>query len=511
MSACRWRVPWFRPDDRRTNAPEPLKVRPTTPAPGAASDFAPPENAYDGPATSATALVIRHCKDFCSGETARQTDWSGFPAGYRPQKLVVNWRAESTAAGLVAGDTMYVRATIMYKIGAASWEILDMFESTGTASTNFEDVSLTLPADTDSASIQVRATLEVDLQCNGNPCNGPSHASGSASVADIRLEVTPVLTIQPASPVRGDLVELKVEGVPEGAVSNWRYQPTGLTRIDREPASTATTWPGQLVADGTATANGVVAATAAGVGEQLYPLSLPVTVTPRAGWFSTPANPEKKAPGTAALPRCSGFSLTVPDAEYCVSGAAPTLGRSRVCFNWEEEGDPEKLDDDGPNRGVWWLPTLTDLTSYHWTIHPKIDPGNATYCANQCGNVPLPNTACSVSINNVVTNCANLREAIARHEGGQAQNSHWLMYVAAQNDPSRNFKAGAESIVGAPSLSLQGFRNTVNTAMGVRETAIRNLTASPEPCHNCSADCVEFWGHVNCRLGFGGSWRWTCQ
>ncbi len=504
--------------DRDSDAqtpPPPLKVRPTLPGVKAPADFSPPENAYDGPATSAAALVIRHCKDFCSGETFRQTDWSGFPAGYRPQRLVVNWRADSTAAGLVAGDTMYVRATIMYKIGTASWEVLDMFESTGTASINFHDAPYTLPANTDSASIQVRATLETDLQCNGNPCNGPSHAGGSASVADIWLEVTPVLTIQPASPVRGDMVELKVDRVPEGAVSNWKYQPTGLTLITRDPSSTATTWPGLLVVTGTATANGVVPATAAGVGQQLYSLSLPVTVTARTGWFSTPANPEKKNPGTPAPPRCpTGVLLNVTDPEFCQSGGPPGgIGKSRVCFNWEKADDPEQLADNGPNHGIWWLPTFTDLTSYHWAVHSKIDPGNPTYCANQCGTIVphLPNSACSTGINDVVTTCQLLKDAIARHEAGTVQNSHWVQYVNAQNDPSRNFKVGAESIVGAKELSLTGFQNTVENAISARELAIRNLTASPEPCLSCSENCGEFWGYWTCRFPPNGAWRWTCQ
>lgn len=183
-----------------------------------------------------------------------------------------------------------------------------------------------------------------------------------------------------------------------------------------------------------------------------------------------------------------------------------------MCFNWDTDDGPNKLNDNGPNHGLWWLLTFDDLTTYHWAVHQKVDPGNPTYCANQCGNVPLPNSACSTRINGAFTNSNLLREAIARHEASTVQNSHWLKYQAAQNDPSRNFKAGAESIVGASSLTLLGFQNTVTNAMAARELAIQQLTAPETICNVCSADCVEFWGHMNCRLGFpSGAWLATCQ
>ena len=209
--------------------------------------------------------------------------------------------------------------------------------------------------------------------------------------------------------------------------------------------------------------------------------------------------------------------LTPTDPEYCNSvGSAPDgAGKSRICFNWNQAEDPEQLVDDlGPNRRIWWLPTLTDLTSYHWTVHQKIDPGTpATYCANQCGTINqfLPNSACNTGINNAVTNCQLLRLAIARHEASTVQNSHWKLYEATQNDPSLNFKAGAESIVGDQSWTLQSFQNKVNADIGAREFAVRTIAAAETMCAVCSDNCGEFWGHMNCRLGFpSGSWRWTC-
>jgi hypothetical protein len=511
----------FLPSDNNIEAqtpPPPLKVRPRLPVEGAAVDFSPPENAYDGPSSAAVLFVNRHCKDLCSGAQNGETTWSAFPAGYRPQRLVVRWRAEAITTGLAQGDTAFVRATIQYKLGAASWEVLEMFESFGTDSTSFHDKAVELPTNTDSGTIEVKATMETDLHCNVN-CTGFSHAGGSASVADIWLEVTPILTVTPTTPTRGTSVTFTVERVPNGAVSNWRYEPTNLPYIDRVSNPNAVTWPGTLVVSGTVRANGVVPATltnagATRVGQQLYAVSSPVTVAPRSGWFSTAKDPQKVAPGTPALPRCPANTLTVMDPEFCVSGGSPSsIGRSRVCFNWDKVNDPKQVDDSGgPNHGIWWLPTFEDLTSYNWAVHQKIDPGNATFCANQCGNVPLPNSACSTRINDVVTTCAMAREFLARHEASQVQNSHWLQYQAAQNDPSRNFKVGAESLVGAPSLTLTGFQNTVENAMAAREFAIKTLTAPENPCNNCSADCSEFWGHLNCRLGFpSGSWRWACQ
>jgi hypothetical protein len=478
--------------------------------PPPAGQFYPPQYAYDGgTSTSAYALIDRHCQNLCSGQLTSQTEWSGFPPGYRPQRLVVSWRANSVTVGLSQGDTQTVTATIFYKIGAGSWTPMETFVHSDAFMTQFHDTPVTLPPNTDSGSIQVRAELVVTHQCNANPCAGPSHAVGDASVADIWLEVTPVLTVSPPSPVRGSDVELKVEGVPEGAVSDWQYEPTNMAPISRLPASNATTWSGKLVANGTASAKGVVPATfkpdsTVLASAQSYQLSQPVTVTPRTGWFSPPAKSMQVNPLTPAPPRCStGIALNVADPEVCgIGGAGPTgVAKSRVCFNWDQTQGPQKLNDNGPNQGVWWLTTFVDLTSYNYALHQKIDPGNPLYCEKQCGNFPVPNSACSTRINDVYTSCEKLREAMKRHEGDMQQNSHWMMYKAAQDDPSRNFGIGAEAVVGAPSLTLTGFQGTVTSALSDRELEIKQLTAPEIPCQVCSANCVEFWGHMNCRLG----------
>lgn len=211
--------------------------------------------------------------------------------------------------------------------------------------------------------------------------------------------------------------------------------------------------------------------------------------------------------------RCAGYTLNAVDPEVCSNGSAPQgIGKSRVCFNWNPDTGPTQVDDNGPNGHVWWLIDFIDLTTYHWTVHPKIYPGTPAYCNNQCGNVPLPNAACSTGINDAVTNCGLLSQAIDRHEGSKLQNSHWLLYQAAQNNPNNNFKYGAESLGGSKTLSAENFANKVTAAMAARELRIIQATAPETMCLVCSADCVEFWGHANCRLGnsYTGPWHWTC-
>jgi hypothetical protein len=84
------------------------------------------------------------------------------------------------------------------------------------------------------------------------------------------------------------------------------------------------------------------------------------------------------------------------------------------------------------------------------------------------------------------------------------------MYVQAQDNPANNIKGGAEEFVGPAAYTEQGFKNTVNTALNVRKTAIQNQTKSPEPCGNCTPDCSQFFGYLNCRLP-SGTWLYECQ
>jgi hypothetical protein len=388
---------------------------------------------------------------------------------------------------------------------------MEAFETSVSASTSFHDVSVSLNPDVDPAALRVKATWEVDLTCNVN-CTGFSAAGGSASVADIWIEVRPEMTVDSSPVVRGGETTVRILGVPEGAVSNWRFETNtpAVGTILRTTDTRAVTWPGQIVAGGTARANAIVPETAAGVPLQSYPLQTNVGVTPRTGWFSEAKPAVKVANGTSSPAGCSALTATLPD--NCVLGQPPAnIGLSEPCINWDP--DPDQVNDDGPNHSLRWLSDLTDITTYYWTIHQNIENLTSDYCQHQCGNwSPGAGSTCANPIGSGYTTCSDLASAIARHEADPPQNSHYVQYVQAQNNPNNNIKAGAEAIVGPANQSQAQFELSVTQQLNPRKTAIFTQTANPHPCGSCTADCSQFLGHLNCKWPpTTGPWLSACS
>ena len=366
-------------------SPPPLKIRPTHPTNAEGADFSPPENAYNGPSLSAVGSFIRYCRVYCTGANDKETEWYGFPAGYRPERLIVNWSANAVFGGLAVGDTAKVIAKIEYQADGTGWNEMERFESTVSASTAFHDVAVALAPTVNTATVRVRASFRLELTCNVN-CTGFSHAGGAANVNDIWIKARPALKVTTTPIVRGDTSTIVVEGAPGGSVASWTYETTSplVGTIERTVNTTSTAWTGTMVASGTARAT---------VTEQgnVYPLALEVTVMPRPWAFTAPAPIQHSNPYSNA---CNTLSANSPENSG-VGGDAAFL----ACVVWDLDIDNiREIDDEGPNHGLKWIFDIADLTVADWVMHSDVENPNSPFYQHQCGDwVPAGSSTCPAS------------------------------------------------------------------------------------------------------------------
>lgn len=186
----------------------PSIIRPSLPTnDNPSGDFATPANAWDGnEGTAAAGTWGRSCAAQCTGTTTKSTTWSGFPAGYRPRKLHVRRKISPILNGIYKRDLGQIKVRIEWSAGG-KWNTLE--ELTATTLTNCaqnpEWCALTrttdLPRDADSATIQVRVTVEISfLRCEG--CAGPSNILANVAVQEIKVEADgPVTAPNRSSPL----------------------------------------------------------------------------------------------------------------------------------------------------------------------------------------------------------------------------------------------------------------------------------------------------------------------
>lgn len=229
----------------------PIYIRPEAAAEGAeiGAEQAARDNDPIGSNTWATKVFNRSCTvaGGCAGVSSASTVWHEFPAGYRPRKLVVFWKAASSI--MMFGGSSQVRAFIEFTTGGQVWTPLDRFVQNGTDLTSMmKPAEVALGRTTDSAAVKVRARLEVDLiACPAETCAAnlpnPSNLSGQIWISDIRLEVAdPALTASHVRASKGQTVTFHVEGTPGARISNWVFTPAKGPVVRRMERHSEPTW-----------------------------------------------------------------------------------------------------------------------------------------------------------------------------------------------------------------------------------------------------------------------------
>lgn len=242
----------------------PVYIRPESAEPVAeiGNELAARDNDPNGTNTWATRVFNRSCTPIggCVGVSSAATVWQGFPAGYRPGKLVVYWKASSSV--MMFGGSSQVRAFVEYSTGGTVWTPIAQFVQNGTQFTDtMTPAEATLAPTIDPAAVKVRGRLEVEMigcpnaECAANAnLPNPSNLSGQIWISDIRMEVeAPVLTASHERVARGETVTFSVTGAPGARISNWKFMPASgavQTRADRHSDAT---WPLTVPDSGTVT------------------------------------------------------------------------------------------------------------------------------------------------------------------------------------------------------------------------------------------------------------------
>jgi hypothetical protein len=470
------------PSLKADDPPPPPEIRPSYPsnAQATATDLANPSNAWDNnPYTSSSALMIKHCKEYCTTPETRTTTFSGFPAGWIPRRIEVKWRATSAFAMYSNSAHGEVRAKIEYSLdGGGSWDILgDEFISTDTAvMPNMteqyygEDVS----GAADSDQVQVRATLTVRMSSCPNCTTSISHVGGQISVSDIRLQVQPPeLVAEPAGPVeRGTAVTFRVRGAPTGQASGWTYTADNVGLITRAN-SNAHTWAGVMVDSGTAK----VTVTLSGV---TYPLERRLEVTPRD--FALPHVSHTQVTGRSIT--CVGVTYVLP-----VPVVQQPRALGRYCLEIAVQRTPARVNDDGPNHDVRFVQAVTNgSTNFRWIVNPDLLDETCQFYVQQTGTYPSNPTGYISGL--------NLQINAIRHESGPAY-SHYAMYVAANAHHEHNIGIGIEGMLAPPLTSSDSFLATVDLEIATRRNLILAATDSPEPYGATQDSLGNFQGFIN--------------
>lgn len=260
-------------------------------------------------------------------------------------------------------------------------------------------------------------------------------------------------------------------------VSGWGFTADGTTWA--RASSSATSWGGRMVQSGTVQVTVVQGGTT-------YPLSKPVTVSPRTTGFAFTAKPATKyANGTF---NCGATQLVVPDPP---TQPGEELGLMSTCLRYSFQFNT--VSDGGPNGGFWYVTSASDstpgavppATTFAWTITPQLDDPNSDFYKAQCGSGGF-------------ISGAQLQANTAAHESGTL-NSHYSRYLAAQNDPANNVGTGLEAVVGPPTDGMAGFQSRAESEGNARQSRII-AAAQQEPCGASDVtkdeSCVSY-GNVN--------------
>ena len=229
----------------------PVYVRPgeAEASPEIRPELAARDHDPNGTNTWATMVFNRSCTNHggCTGTSSAATTWHSFPAGYRPRRLIVYWKAASSVA--MFGGSSQVRAVVEYSTGGQIWTPIDRFVQNATMlAPVMTRAEAALAPGVKPETLRIRGRLEVQLiacpnaECAANLPN-PSNLSGQVWISDIRLEVDdPVLTASHERVKAGEDVTFAVEGAPRARISNWKYTPSKGPVVTRDEGHTESTW-----------------------------------------------------------------------------------------------------------------------------------------------------------------------------------------------------------------------------------------------------------------------------
>lgn len=271
----------------------------------------------------------------------------------------------------------------------------------------------------------------------------------------VQVNAPPALT-GPDSVVRNGSATFTITNLVAGhTISSWKFT-DGQTTVTRTTSTSATTWSGNMVKSGTVSVRVVQ-------DDMTFELSKQIEVTARSSFAFAAATPTKVA---------NGFEgLMVPDPPV-----APNPGDKAVIARFQlrqRSSFNTATVPSGPNLGFWYVTTATntsgqEATAFRWVISPSVETPTSEFFLAQCGS-------------NGFISGAQLKANAQQHEAGTMGDSHYVRYVAAQNDPENNIGLAVEKQVAVPTTTSKAFTSQVEGVIGPKIQAI--LTATQvEPC-----------------------------
>lgn len=299
-------------------------------------------------------------------------------------------------------------------------------------------------------------------------------------------------------------------GTGNGAViSNWRFVGPDPQQIVTS-TSHSRVWGGRIVTNGTVFVN------ARWRGND-YPLQKQIIVTARQSFVTDGSLVSWTSSVPTAVEQQSPFTkydennhivgtITANPPEDGIGGD----GRSMpVLLAHILDNDISRVDDNGPNRHLWYVTSLVhDASSFDFVLHPDVlNPLSDwsthqydTWTGTAACTYELPSTGGFIS-------WSNYRDGVRRHEGGN-QHSHWATFAKAINDPAKNIRSGVEAIVSWADSSAESHLEKVSSEITSRIQAIYDTFANlawGDRDHNlleacpawCNSSCSALNGRVN--------------
>ena len=289
---------------------------------------------------------------------------------------------------------------------------------------------------------------------------------------------TPVLN-GPSSVTRGNTATFTLTNVcPTATVRDWSFS-DGAETVNRG-SSSATSWPGRMVASGTVRVTVVQ-------GGRTHNLSKSITVNPRTNFAFSAVTP---APAPGNNFNCGSTTLSVPVPP--VSGGR--LGQT--CLNVRASWETTEIGDGGPNNRFKYISAASPSSSsgptqIYYLIHPDLENTNSDFYKAQCGNYDA-----ATNPNGFISG-SQLLANTRGHEYGPTR-GHYQQYVTAQNKPENNIGTGLERLVRGPSTSLDAFGQAATAEFTQRSNVI-STEFNFEGCNNdvrYDVQCV-FKGNIN--------------
>lgn len=172
-------------------------IRPNLPTSDVPGGFSNVTWASDGSINSVSgASKSTFCHVNCTTQHVFTTTWSGFARGYNPPyTLTVRWDASAIFGIYSPSAAGRVEARVEYSTnGGGSWSDIEapfLRTAPPNSSLNVHDAQVPLSDSQDTAQVQVRGTLTVQMTSCPMPCNSNiSNVNGALRIADIRINAS---------------------------------------------------------------------------------------------------------------------------------------------------------------------------------------------------------------------------------------------------------------------------------------------------------------------------------